>query len=56
MHVHIGKFSDIRSKLQLTDDKIYFYTVNKDGSILLRKANDYELLACRRRPERNLFG
>jgi len=43
--MHAAKFSDIRIQLQLNDDKVYFYTVDKDGTILLRKANDYELLA-----------
>jgi hypothetical protein len=40
-----AKFSEIRNQLQLNDDKIYFYTIDKDGTILLRKASDYELLA-----------
>ncbi len=40
-----AKFSEIRNQLQLNDDKIYFYAIDKDGTILLRKATDYELLA-----------
>ncbi|MEI6758263.1 MAG: hypothetical protein WCK85_10430 [Chlorobium sp.] len=40
-----AKFADIRLQLQLNDETVYFYIVEKDGSIRLRKANDYELLA-----------
>ncbi len=40
-----AKYSEIRNQLQLNDDKIYFYTIDKDGTKMLRKATDYELLA-----------
>lgn len=40
-----GKISEIRNQLQLNDDKIYFYTIDKDGTKMFRKATDYELLA-----------
>ncbi len=45
MQMQSAKFSDIRNQLQLTDDRVYFYTVTNDGTIVLRKSDDYELLA-----------
>jgi DNA transposition AAA+ family ATPase len=43
--MQVAKFSDIKQKLHLQDDESYLYAVEQDGTIKLRRATEYELLA-----------
>ncbi len=39
-----AKFSEIRKTLQLDDDTVYYYAVDQQGTIILRKkSDDYEI-------------
>lgn len=39
-----AKFSEIRKELQIDDEEVYYYAVDNQGTILLRKkTDDYEL-------------
>jgi hypothetical protein len=40
-----AKFTEIKEKLQIQDDEIFFYTVESNGVIKLQKITEYELLA-----------
>ncbi len=35
-----AKFSEIRKILQLDDDTVYYYAVDQQGTIILRKKSD----------------
>ncbi len=43
--MNVATLHDIKQKLELTDDNIFFYSVETDGAIKLRKATEYEILA-----------
>ena len=43
--IQVARLLDIKNKLQITDETLCFYIVDNDGTIRLRKASDYELLA-----------
>lgn len=43
--MQVAKLLDIKNQLQITDETLCCYIVDKDGTIRLRKASDYELLA-----------
>ncbi|PWW82494.1 MULTISPECIES: hypothetical protein [Prosthecochloris] len=39
-----AKFSEIRKELQIDDETVYYYAVDNQGTIILRKkTDDYEL-------------
>ena len=40
-----AKFTEIKEKLQIQDDEMFFYTVEENGIIKLQKVTEYELLA-----------
>lgn len=43
--MQIAKFSEIKQRLHIEEDEIYFYAASADGTITLRKANEYLLQA-----------
>ncbi|MDJ0662687.1 MAG: hypothetical protein QNJ42_24860 [Crocosphaera sp.] len=43
--MQIAKFKEIKQIFNLKDDELYCYTVETDGTITIKKVNEYELLA-----------
>lgn len=43
--MNVATLHDIKQKLELKDENIFFYSVESDGTIKLRKATEYEILA-----------
>ena len=43
--MQVARLLDIKNQLQITDETLCFYIVDKDDTIRLRKASEYELLA-----------
>jgi hypothetical protein len=43
--MYVGTLHEITQKLKLKDENIFFYSVESDGTIKLRKATEYEILA-----------
>lgn len=42
--MHSAKFSEIKKQFQIDDDTVYYYAVDNQGTIILRKkTDDYEL-------------
>lgn len=39
-----AKFQEIKKQFNLQDDDLYFYTEEADGTLKLRRVNEYELL------------
>jgi hypothetical protein len=40
-----AKFEAIKKQFNLQDDELYFYAEEVDGTLKLRRVNEYELLA-----------
>ncbi|MEL4897524.1 hypothetical protein [Crocosphaera sp. Alani8] len=40
----IAKFKQIKQIFDLKDDEFYSYTVEADGSLMLQKVKEYEIL------------
>lgn len=40
-----AKFEAIKKQFNLQDDELYFYAQEADGTLKLRRVNEYELLA-----------
>lgn len=43
--MQFAKFEQIKEKFDIKDEYLYFYMAEADGTLKLRKANEYELLA-----------
>lgn len=43
--MQIARFEEIKEKFNIKNENFYFYTVETDGTLKLREANEYELLA-----------
>lgn len=43
--MQIARFEEIKEKFNIENENFYFYTVEADGTLKLREANEYELLA-----------
>lgn len=43
--MQIARFEEIKEKFNIKNESFYFYTVEADGILKLREANEYELLA-----------
>jgi len=41
----LAKFETIKDQFELKDEYLYFYTIEDDGSLKLRRVSEYELLA-----------
>jgi hypothetical protein len=41
----IAKFAEIKKQLKIEDNNLYFYTTEADGTLTLRQADEYEILA-----------
>ncbi len=39
-----AKFTEIKEKLRIKDDEMFFYTVEENGIIKLQKVTEYELI------------
>ena len=43
--MQIARFEEIKEKFNIKNENFYFYRVEADGTLKLREANEYELLA-----------
>ena len=43
--MQIAKFKQIKQIFDLKDDELYCYRVETDGTITIKKVNEYEILA-----------
>jgi uncharacterized phage-like protein YoqJ len=43
--MQLAKFAEIKKQLKIEDDNLYFYTTEADGTLKLRQASEYEILA-----------
>lgn len=43
--MQLARFEEIKEKFNIKNENLYFYTAEADGTLKLRKANEYELLA-----------
>ena len=41
----LAKFEVIKDQFELKDEYLYFYTIEPDGTLKLRRVSEYELLA-----------
>jgi len=42
--MQVARFDQIKQRFDIKDDELYFYTVEKDGTLKLLKVNEYEIL------------
>lgn len=43
--MQLAKFEEIKQKFNIKDENLYFYMAEADGTLKLRRVNEYELLA-----------
>lgn len=42
--MQLARFEEIKERFNVKNKNLYFYTAETDGTLKLRKANEYELL------------